>query len=102
LVGLIGNHTGLALEFRVLGDRLALLLVFPSQNRLGDPGLRVSRYFLELFFGLLVHISVAQTPQAIFQYFWQRSKVLARRINAASVVEAMTFFERGYLKKEYH
>jgi len=31
-----------------------------------------------------------------------RSKVLARRINAALVVEAMTFFERGYLTRKFH
>jgi len=33
---------------------------------------------------------------------WYRSKVLSRRINAALVVEAMNFFERGYLTKKSH
>jgi hypothetical protein len=33
---------------------------------------------------------------------WYPSKALAWRKNAASVVEAMTFFERGYLTKKFH
>jgi len=32
---------------------------------------------------------------------WYRPTALAWRKNAASVVEAMTFFERGYLTKNY-
>jgi hypothetical protein len=39
------------------------------------------------------------TPVSIL---WYRSKVFAWRKNAPSVVEAMTFFERGYLTKKFH
>jgi hypothetical protein len=38
----------------------------------------------------------------MFRINWYRSKVFAWRKNAASVVEAMTFFERGYLTKKFH